>query len=154
VRQSTGENHGPQGEIPDNISFDDLKTVGSQAVSIDYPDKQEIEPFGRQCPYCEEIFRGRRGVMIHLGLTEGRGTHPDNAKEDVDFDDLRVVRIDENENVIEEVDQSAVLPTTRRRREREREASIEEKVRGVIKEFRQEGKDEAADRLEMILMDT
>jgi hypothetical protein len=37
VYNSVGRGHGRHGKIPENIDFDNLETVGSGEVSIDYP---------------------------------------------------------------------------------------------------------------------
>lgn len=153
VRQSDGGGHGEQGEVPEGVDLDDLETAGSQAVSMDYPETRETEEAHRRCPYCHEVFQGKRGVMIHLGRTANTGPHPANPKEEVDSAELSLVRLGEKGEVVEVIDPSTLLPATRRRREREKQQSIEKKVRAVIKEFRQEGRNEAADRLEEILAD-
>lgn len=151
VRQSKGDGHGPQGEIPDEISLKNLETVGSKKVSMDYPETRETEQVGRRCPYCKEVFRGKHGVMIHLGRSTGKGPHPENAKGQVHAEDLTIVHIDENGSIIETVEDPTVMPSTKQRREREKDASLEVQIRGVIEEFQQEGKDAAADRLEDVL---
>jgi hypothetical protein len=153
VRQSKGSGHGPQGEVPSTINLDDLETSGSQEVSMDYPETRQTEQVGRRCPFCKEVFRGKQGVMIHLGRVAGDGSHPQNPKEEIDAEKLTIVHLDEDGNVVEEVDEPTTLPSTRRRRESERENTLEAKVQTVIEEFRHEGKDEVADRLEEILTD-
>lgn len=153
VNRSVGNGHGEQGEIPEGVNLDDLDPVGEQEVSMDYPSTRATEQVGRRCPFCREVFRGKQGVMIHLGRTRGKGPHPDDAKERVDPEDLAIVQMDEDGNVVEEVEEGTLLPSTRRRREREKAAFLEERVRAVIEEFREEGKDEAAKRLEEILED-
>lgn len=153
VRQSKGSGHGPQGEIPDTIDLDNLETTGSREVSMDYPDTRQTEQVGRRCPYCEDVFRGKQGVMIHLGRAAGNGPHPENPKEEIDAENLAVVHVDEDGEVVEEVEGTVMMPSTRRRREREREASLVDQIHTVIDEFRHEGKDDVADRLEDVLAD-
>jgi len=120
---------------------------------MDYPETRQTEQVGRRCPFCKEVFRGKQGVMIHLGRVAGDGSHPQNPKEEIDAEKLTIVHLDEDGNVVEEVDESMTLPSTRRRRESERENTLEAKVQSVIEEFRHEGKDEVADRLKEILTD-
>jgi hypothetical protein len=151
VRQSKGDGHGPQGEIPDEISLKNLETVGSKEVSMDYPETRETEQVGRRCPYCNEVFRGKQGVMIHLGRSAGKGPHPTNAKDQVDAEDLTVVHVDDDGSVIGAVEEPTVMPSTRQRRDREAEEDLRGQIQAVIEEFRQEGKDAAADRLEDVL---
>jgi len=52
VRQSSGDGHGPQGEVPDSINFENLDTVGEQTVEMDYPEERNNEKEARLCPYC------------------------------------------------------------------------------------------------------
>lgn len=154
VRQSKGSGHGPQGEVPDDLDLEDLETVGSQEVSMDYPETRNTERVGRQCLFCEEVFQGKQGVMIHLGRVAGQGPHPEDSKKEIDPEELAIVHLGEERDIVEKIDEPVVLPSTRRRREREREISLEQKIRTVIEEFRQEEKDEAAERLEEVLADT
>lgn len=153
VRQSKGSGHGPQGEVTSTINLDNLETSGSQEVSMDYPETRQTERVGRRCPFCKEVFRGKQGVMIHLGRVASSGSHPKNPKKEIDAEKLAIVHLDEDGNVLEEVDEPTTLPSTRRRRESEQENTLEERVQSVIEEFRHEGKDEVADRLEEVLAD-
>jgi hypothetical protein len=78
--RSSGDGHGPRG-IPDNVSLENLETVGEREVKIDYPDKRDNEKHTRLCPYCSETFAGVQGLMIHLGQTAGRKNHPANPED-------------------------------------------------------------------------
>jgi hypothetical protein len=100
VRQSKGNGHGPQGEIPKNVDLDDLETVGEREVSVDYPESREKEQTGRVCPYCGGVFRGKQGVMIHLGQLAGRGDHPENPGENHDPENFVSVDVDENGEIV------------------------------------------------------
>ena len=100
VLRSGGDGHGPSGEIPDHISFDHLETVGSKEVEVNYPDTRNVESVARLCPYCGKPFKGKHGVLIHLGQIKGRKNHPHNASEVHQSEDFPVVKLDENQNVI------------------------------------------------------
>jgi len=154
VRQSRGKGHGPQGEIPDSIDFDNLETTGSQEVSMDYPETRKTEQVGRLCPYCEEVFRGKQGVMIHLGRMAGRGMHPENPRENHDPEYFDVVHVDESGSVIETAAGDSVMPSTRKRRQQEAtdETIPEQRVRKYISDLRVRGKHEEAERATEMLL--
>jgi hypothetical protein len=100
VLRSSGSGHGEQGDIPPGVSLDDAEVVGQQEVEVDYPEERKTESAARLCPYCERPYKGKNGVLIHLGLVEGRKDHPENASEVHDPTDFPVVEIDEDENVV------------------------------------------------------
>lgn len=151
VGRSSGGGHGTPGEIPEGVNLDDAEKVGSREVEMEYPEERDSEQVARLCPYCERPYRGKHGVMIHLGQTKGRKDHPEDAPERHEPDDFAIVEVDENENVIEIVDEAQSLPTTERRKETE--DSIDKKeVRKHIKDLREQGLDEEADRAEKMLL--
>jgi len=154
VRQSKGDSHGSQGEIPDDVDFQDLDTVGTRDVSMDYPETRRTEQVGRLCPYCERSFQGKHGVMIHLGRVAGKKNHPENPKEKHDPDDFPIVKVDENGNIVDVVEKRRPMPSTKRRREREQQGDAVDKneVRKHIEELREQGLDEQADRAEQMLL--
>lgn len=76
IRQSSGNGHGPTGEVPDHIDLDNLETVGSREVEMNYPSERETQDAARLCPYCSKVFKGKRGVLIHLGQKAGQKNHP------------------------------------------------------------------------------
>jgi hypothetical protein len=100
VRMSSGDGHGPKGEVPDHIDFDNLEQVGTQEVELNYPEERQTESVARLCPYCGKPFRGKNGVLIHLGQVEGRKNHPANASEVHESSHFPVVELDEDENVV------------------------------------------------------
>jgi hypothetical protein len=104
VRQSAGGGHGPQGEVPDHISFEDLERVGEEAVEMHYPAERDTEQVTRLCPYCLTPFTGKQGVLIHLGQVEGRKNHPSDATSRHHPDDFPRVTVDHQENVVEVVE--------------------------------------------------
>jgi hypothetical protein len=104
IRQSSGDGHGPQGEVPDHIDLDDLETVGEREVRMDYPEKRNTEDVARLCPYCSLPYKGTNGVLIHLGQVAGRKNHPENAAEKHSEEDFPRVEVDEFENVTNVID--------------------------------------------------
>lgn len=99
LMRSVGDGHGEQGDYPD-VDVDDLREVGRQDVVVDYPEERKSESVARMCPYCSSPFKGKGGVMRHLGLVEGRKDHPPNANALHEPEDFTVVRLDEDENVV------------------------------------------------------
>lgn len=99
LMRSVGDGHGPQGEYPE-VDVDDLEEVGREAIDVEYPEDRRSESVARICPYCSSPFKGKGGVMRHLGLVEGRKDHPPNANALHEPEDFPVVRLDEDENVV------------------------------------------------------
>jgi len=111
VRQSADDAHGPRGTVPDHIDFDDLETVGSESVTMEYPTKRDTDDnVARLCPYCAKPFRGTSGVQIHLGQVEGKGNHPEDASDHRSLNSYPKVTVDEDDysGGVIEVDHSAV----------------------------------------------
>ena len=100
VLRSVGDGHGDSGEIPEHVSFDDLEEVGTQEGEVNYPEEREVESVARLCPYCSVPFRGKNGVLIHLGQVAGRKNHPPNASKVHEPDDFPVVELDDDENIV------------------------------------------------------
>lgn len=100
VLRSVGDGHGEQGEIPDGVSFDDLEEAGTQEVEVNYPAEREVENVARLCPYCGVPFKGKHGVLIHLGQVAGRKNHPPNASKVHEPEDFQVVELDDEENIV------------------------------------------------------
>ncbi len=103
VLRSSGNGHGPQGEVPDHISLDNLETVGNREVEMNYPEERDVEPFARLCPYCSQPCKGKNGVLIHLGQVAGRMNHPEGAAEKHSEEDFPVVEVDDRGNIISRV---------------------------------------------------
>jgi hypothetical protein len=112
VRQSSGDGHGPQGEVPGTISLDNLESVGEQEVRMDYPEEREAERHARLCPYCSQTFEGVQGLMIHLGQTAGRKNHPADPKERHEPGDFPRVEVDADGNVEQVADAPASTSST------------------------------------------
>jgi hypothetical protein len=100
VRQSSGNGHGPQGEVPEGITFEDLETVGEEEVEMEYPEERDTENVARLCPYCLQPFKGTNGVLIHLGQVAGRKNHPDDGAEKHASVDFPEVEIDDEGNIV------------------------------------------------------
>lgn len=100
ILQSSDAAHGEQGEVPEEVSLDDLEEVGREKVEVDYPDDRDSESVARLCPYCSKPFKGKNGVLIHLGAMAGRKNHPPNASDIHESADFPVVELDEDENIV------------------------------------------------------
>lgn len=151
VMRSVGDGHGSQNEIPKELDLDKAKEVGTREVEMNYPEERDSEQVARLCPYCERPYRGKHGVMIHLGQTAGRKNHPEDAPERHEPDDFAIVHVDENENVVEVVEEETSMPSTERRQESMGSLSPD-KVREYIDGLREQGLDEEADRAEQMLL--
>jgi len=153
VRQSKGNGHGPQGETPTGLSLDNLESTGTQKVSMDYPETRNTESVGRECPYCKEVFRGKQGVMVHLGRAAGEGQHPKDPKQNHDGSEFSIVRTDDSGSVVDRVESGTMLPATERRLQRDEEASLHDRVEEYISDLRDRGMEEEAERAEAKLLD-
>lgn len=158
VMQSAGDGHGEQGEIPEDVDLDEAEKAGTREVEMEYPEERDSEQVARLCPYCDRPFRGKHGVMIHLGQVAGRKDHPEDASERHNPEDLAIGRVDDNDNVveiIEEGDQTA-MPSTKRRRGDSLEKSMgdldEESIKNYIEDLRERGLTEETERAEKMLL--
>lgn len=153
ILRSSGNGHGEQNEIPNYIDLEEAKTVGTEEVSMDYPESREGEGVERLCPYCERPYRGKHGVMIHLGQMAGRKDHPEDGHKEIDPDDLPIVQTDEDENVIEIVNEPTIMPSTEQRQSQEGGEDLDEgEIKDYIENLREKGLDEEADRAEKMLL--
>lgn len=153
ILRSADETHGPQGEIPDDVDLDDLETAGSREVSMDYPEKRDTEQVARLCPFCERPYRGKHGVLIHLGQVRGREGHPETLPEDIDPDSFTIVQVDQHNNVVEVVEEGELLPSTDKRKAvEERDTELPSRVQEYIDKLRDEGKEEEAREAEQMLL--
>lgn len=150
VRQSSGDGHGPHGDTPEKLDFDDLEVVGEKGVKMDYPDERSEEDVVRLCPFCGSAFKGFRGIKIHVGQKRGQGVHPEDAIE-ITKDDCPIAHVDDDMNVIELVEENAIMPSTKRRIEGGNSIEYDDVV-SLIEEFEDEGKNEAADRIRSELL--
>jgi len=160
VLRSTKDGHGKSNEVPPHVDLESAEPVGTEEVEMEYPEEREsegMEGVKRLCPYCERPFRGKEGVMIHLGATAGRKNHPKDAPKRHNLDDFPIVRVDENKNVVEVVEEGTSLPTTERRQKRERtEPGVSEldteAVKQHIEELRENGLEAEAEKAEKLLL--
>lgn len=153
VLRSAGDGHGPQNDIPPEVDLDDAEVVGDQEVEMEYPEERNPEQVSRLCPYCERPYRGKHGVMIHLGQTAGRKNHPEDAAERHEIDDFAIVHVDENENVVEVVEEGTEMPSTERRREKDPSDGLSEsEVKEYIEGLRDQGREGEANRAEKMLL--
>jgi len=150
VMRSDSNGHGTQNEIPNNLNLEDAETVGHEEVEMEYPEERDTEKIARLCPYCERPFRGKHGVMIHLGQVAGRKNHPEDAPEQHEPDDLAIVHVDDQENVVEVVEEGPSLPATNQRKDDD--ALNEGQVKEHIKELREQGLEKEARRAEKMLL--
>lgn len=143
VMQSSGNGHGPHGDIPEHLDFGSLETVGEKNVEMKYPDEQETSETVRLCPFCGRAFQGYRGLKIHLGQKVGHGVHPVDAK-DVAKTDAPIAHVDDDMNVIEIVEEATLMPSTKRRLMNENSIP-REKVIDFIEALTDGGHEQAAE---------
>ncbi len=146
VRQSSGDGHGPHGDVPENITFDDLEVVGQKNVDMDYPTDREEEDVVRLCPFCGRAFNGFRGIKIHVGQKQGQGVHPDDATE-IEKSDCPIAHVDDDMNVIEVVEDNALMPSTKQRILNDDDSIPKSDVLELIEGLEDEGDTETADRI-------
>lgn len=108
VLKSDGGGHGARNDVPDGLDLAGAKEVGEAEVVMDYPEERETEDSARFCPYCNQIFKGLNGLMIHLGQKAGRDNHPVNPKERHEPGDFPPVEVDPNGNISKSVDDTKV----------------------------------------------
>lgn len=155
VNRKVGDGHGKQGVIPEGVNLDEAETVGTEEVTMEYPSERDTESVNRLCPYCERPFNGKQAVMIHLGSMAGRKDHPENATEHHNMDDFAIVRVDNNQNIIEVVEPGVELPTSKRRRKESGEGIRnipDEEIKEHIEDLRNKGLEEEAQRAETMLL--
>ncbi|WP_089308724.1 hypothetical protein [Halorubrum ezzemoulense] len=148
VMRSSGDGHGPKGDVPDHLSFEDLETIGKQDVEMDYPETRDNEKHARLCPYCSQVFLGIQGLMIHLGQTAGRKNHPENPKKNHNPSDFPQVRVDDKGNVLETIQTKSDEQT-----ERTGAMIPESRVLQLIAELDAEGKADVASRMRGALIE-
>lgn len=151
VRQSSGNGHGPHGDVPESLDMENLEKVGTQTVEMDYPEDREVDNVARLCPVCGKAFNGFRGVQIHLGQVQGRGVHSDDAPEKYEKDDFPIAEVDEDMNVINIVEEAQLMPSTQARIEGKDSIPISD-VQNFIDGLKEDGEDEFAERAENELL--
>jgi hypothetical protein len=146
VRQSSGGGHGPHGDTPESLDFDNLKEVGTKDVKMDYPDERTEEDVVRLCPYCGRAFNGFRGIKIHVGQKTGQGVHPEDATE-ITKNDCPIAHVDDDMNVIELVEENAIMPSTKQRILNGNDSIPKSEVLEFIEGLEGDGEQELADRV-------
>ena len=150
VRLSSGDGHGPKGEVPEHLDFESLEDAGTKEVELNYPEERAVESVARLCPYCGVPYKGKHGVLIHLGQVAGRKNHPPNASSVHEPEDFPVVELDEDENIVGVV--SSKAGSERDAQESEEAPAFaqytQEEVNYLYKAFHSAGvEDEVAKRL-------
>jgi hypothetical protein len=148
INRSSGGGHGPRGDVPDHISTDELETVGSESVEMDYPDERDTENVARLCPYCSQPFTGKQGVLIHLGQVAGRKNHPKNAADHHSEEDFPIVKLDERENIISVVEEPDGIDIA----DTEKGAVSKRRVYRLIADFMAHGDAQGASRVRRTLL--
>ena len=148
LNRTSGDGHGPRGDVPDHISTENLETVGERKVEMDYPDERETENHARLCPYCNQTFAGEQGLMIHLGQTAGRKNHPMNPKDRHEPRDFPRVNVDAKENIQSAVD----TPDVEQTENTEKGAIPTARVFRLIAELVAEGETRMASRVRQALI--
>ena len=149
VLRKSDEAHGPQNDIPPELDLSEAEVVGSQTVEVDYPEEREKEDVARQCPYCRQVFRGKQGLEIHFGQVVGRKNHPKDRDEFPDATECPIVRVDDKGNITDVVQEGAVMPSTRQRKEQQRKE--DETVEDFLSRLRASGRDDQANAVEEAL---
>lgn len=149
VRQTDGNGHGPQGEVPEHVTFDDLETVGSKSVPMVYPTERDTESEERRCPYCGRTFAGIKGVRIHLRQVAGRKGHPEDAGDDLEPADFpRVGEVSEEQDRGDA--RGRFLPPED---EHLAHTILKARVYGYIASLRNDGRDETAQEVRQHLLE-
>lgn len=148
IMRSSGDGHGPQGEVPDHISLENLETVGDREVEMDYPEERETETAARLCPYCSQPCKGKNGVLIHLGQLAGRMNHPEDAADKHSEEDFPVVEVDEQGNITTVLTETADSEHP----DDDKSTGSKRRVYQLIAEFMANGDVQAANRVRRKLL--
>lgn len=100
ILQSVGDGHGERGGVPEDFSLDDLEEVEAPKNESDCPAKREVGTVARLCPYCEQPFTEKRGVLNHLEQVAGQRDHPSNAFQIHEPGDFPVVELGDDGSVV------------------------------------------------------
>jgi hypothetical protein len=79
VAYSDDEEHGARGEVPENFTVAEAKTLGRREITYkeSKPDTEAV-----RCKFCGEDFRGQHGLRIHLSQTTPDPEHPEGLNPD------------------------------------------------------------------------
>jgi len=93
------ESHYPRGEVPSHIDEEEIKVTGKKEVELDYPDEQDLEDARYLDTYTGKAYKGKRGLMVHLGQLAGKNNIPEDVTERHDATDFPIVETDKNGNI-------------------------------------------------------
>lgn len=80
VFNSSDEEHGPRGEVPDGFSVSEAEVVGHREVEMNNPTKYNVDHHRYVCDYCGSPFKGKLGLQVHLDRKAGKdAVHPREA---------------------------------------------------------------------------
>jgi len=148
LNRTSGDGHGPRGDVPDHISTENLETVGERKVEMDYPDERDTEQHARLCPYCNQTFAGVQGLKIHLGQTAGRKNHPMNPKDRHEPRDFPRVEVSSKGNIQSAVD----TPDGEQTENTEKDAIPTARVFRLVAELIADGETRTAHRVRRALL--
>jgi hypothetical protein len=136
-----GEGHYPRGEVPPDFNKDNIEVIGKQSIQMDYPDEQELEDAKYLDTYTGKAYKGKRGLMIHLGQMEGQENIPSNVTDRHDADDFPMVKVDEKGNITDVLrwssgDVPAIEPYLPWYEDRDKGFIERRKVKELVKELK------------------
>lgn len=96
-----GEGHWPRYEVPPDLNVDEVKMTSKREAEADYPEIQDIDEIYYLDTYTGKAYRGKRGLMIHLGQRAGKDNIPDDVTDRHEADEFPIVDVDDNGNITE-----------------------------------------------------
>jgi hypothetical protein len=99
IFQTDGKGHGPRKSVPEGLLDEPPQEVGETAKNIDYPESVSLGDEMRLDTYTGQVFKGKRGMMIHLGQKAGQDNIPKNVTNMHDGDDFPIVEVDDDGNI-------------------------------------------------------
>lgn len=153
-----GEGHGPVGEVSDSLDLQDVEVVGTADVQMDYPNTQDIGDAEYFDTYTGHAYKGKRGLMVHLGQVAGEHNIPANVTDRFDADDFPIVETDDDGNILNVVewgseDVPPLEPYLPWFENSEIGYIRKKKVREVLEKFKATGQEITPDSLEKELIE-
>ena len=96
---SPGRGHHNRGNVPHGLDIEKVETSGTEEVQMDYPDTQDIGDAQYFDTYTGKAYKGKRGIMVHLGQAKGENNIPSDVTDRFDADDFPIVETDEDGNI-------------------------------------------------------
>jgi hypothetical protein len=96
-----GEAHYPRGEVPPHLDEEEIKVTGKQEVDVDYPTDVDLSKEMYLDTYTGKAYKGRRGLMVHLGQRAGKDNIPADVTDKHEADDFPIVEVDDAGNITE-----------------------------------------------------